>query len=167
MLPSVNKILYATELTDSSISACHYAIYLSKLTGAEIHILNVTEKISPEMLTALESYMMSAEGRKNSEQSRNVVASKKLKQRLDQFWDSQPKEVQGLKKNIASIQVKEAYPAEEILKQCNELGCDMIVMGAHDKGIIHTFLGSVAKSVLRRSRVPVLIVPIPEGSTEF
>lgn len=167
MLPSVKRILYATELTDSSISACHYAIYLAKLTGAEIHILHVTEKISPEMLIALDSYIMSQDGREKVKRSRNEVATDKLKERLDHFWEQQPEDVQKLKDNVASINVYEAYPAEEILKQSAELNCDLIVMGAHDKGVIHTFLGGVAKSVLRRTRIPVLIVPIPEGSTEF
>lgn len=167
MLPSVKRILYATELTDSSISACHYAIYLAKLTGAEIHILHVTERISPEMMVALEGYIMNSEARKKTRQSRNEVATKKLKKRLDKFWKQQEPDVQKLKKKVASVNVYEAYPAEEILKQSSKLNCDMIVMGAHDKGVIHTFLGSVAKSVLRRARIPVLIVPIPEGDTEF
>ena len=33
-------------------------------------------------------------------------------------------------------------------------------MGSHERGMNHTFLGSVAKSVLRRSHVPTLIVPL-------
>ena len=40
--------------------------------------------------------------------------------------------------------------------------CDLIVMGSHERGMSHTFLGSVAKSVLRRSHVPTLIVPLGE-----
>jgi hypothetical protein len=57
---------------------------------------------------------------------------------------------------------QQSYPAESILKRSQELNVDLIVMGAHEKGIMHTFLGSVAKSVLRRSRIPTMIVPLPE-----
>jgi nucleotide-binding universal stress UspA family protein len=39
-------------------------------------------------------------------------------------------------------------------------------MGAHEKGIAHTFLGTVAKRVLRRSRKPVFIIPLPKGKTD-
>ncbi|WP_370298270.1 hypothetical protein [Pontibacterium sp.] len=31
---------------------------------------------------------------------------------------------------------------------------------------MHTFLGSVAKNVLNRSRIPVLIVPLPEKEND-
>jgi nucleotide-binding universal stress UspA family protein len=41
-------------------------------------------------------------------------------------------------------------------------------LGAHGKGILtHTFLGSVPQKVLRRSRRPVLIVPIPKDATDI
>jgi nucleotide-binding universal stress UspA family protein len=41
-------------------------------------------------------------------------------------------------------------------------------MGTHGKGIAaNAFLGSVAKRVLRRSRTPVFIIPLPKGETEL
>ncbi len=48
------------------------------------------------------------------------------------------------------------------LRRSVELGCDLIVLGAHDHGFSHTFLGTVAKRVLRRSKIPTLIVPNPD-----
>lgn len=95
------------------------------------------------------------------------VAQAKLVKRLDNFWDSLPEDIQPYRKNIVSVVVKESYPAKEILQYSKEYECDLIVMGAHDKGVINTFLGSITKSVLRRTRIPVLVVLLPEGSTEF
>ena len=47
------------------------------------------------------------------------------------------------------------------------LDCDAIVMGNHGKGIIsQTFLGSVSKQVLRRTRKPVFIIPLPKNGSE-
>ncbi|GAB6147125.1 hypothetical protein JCM12294_45690 [Desulfocicer niacini] len=40
------------------------------------------------------------------------------------------------------------------------MNADLIVMGTHEKGVSHTFLGTVAKRVLQRSRTPALIVPL-------
>ena len=55
-----------------------------------------------------------------------------------------------------------------ILEKANELECDAIVMGTHGKGIIaNAFLGSVAKQVLRRTRMPVFIIPLPRGETDI
>ena len=66
---------------------------------------------------------------------------------------------------IAAIEVCEGYPEEQILKKAKEFDCDAIIMGANEKGVSNTFLGSVAKRVLRRSRTPVIIVPLPKGET--
>ncbi|MCP4875614.1 MAG: universal stress protein [Gammaproteobacteria bacterium] len=51
---------------------------------------------------------------------------------------------------------------EEILKKADQLNFDLIIMGTHKKGVTHTFLGSVTKSMLHRSRIPTLAVPLPE-----
>jgi nucleotide-binding universal stress UspA family protein len=63
-----------------------------------------------------------------------------------------------------SIETCEGFPAEEILSKADELNCDANIMGTHGKGIIaNTFLGSTAKRVLRRTRKPVFIIPLPKG----
>lgn len=49
-----------------------------------------------------------------------------------------------------------------------DLNCDAIIMGTHGKGIIsHTFFGNTAKRVLRRTRKPVFIIPLPKGETDI
>jgi nucleotide-binding universal stress UspA family protein len=41
-------------------------------------------------------------------------------------------------------------------------------MGTHSKGVIaNTFLGSVAKRVLRRTRKPVFVIPLPQGEVDI
>ena len=66
-----------------------------------------------------------------------------------------------------SIEVCEGFAAERILGMADEFDCDMIIMGTHGKGIIgNTFLGSTAKRVLRRTRKPIYIIPLPKDETE-
>ena len=39
---------------------------------------------------------------------------------------------------------------------------DLIVMGTHGKGLLeNTFVGSMAQRVMRRSRRPIFVVPLP------
>jgi nucleotide-binding universal stress UspA family protein len=53
---------------------------------------------------------------------------------------------------------------DEILNTADREECDVIVLGTHGKGWLkHTFLGSVAGSVLERTRKPVFIIPLPSG----
>ena len=63
---------------------------------------------------------------------------------------------------VSDIIVIVGYPVEEILNAADTDGCDVIVLGTHGKGWLkQTFLGSVARSVLERSRKPVFIIPLP------
>ena len=63
---------------------------------------------------------------------------------------------------IRKIHVYEGDPELEILHMADELGVDMIIMGTHSKKLSqYTFMGSVAKKVLRGGRVPMLLVPPP------
>ena len=79
---------------------------------------------------------------------------------LDIDWERLQEEDRKVRDQIKSVTVCESYPAEQILKSAKEHNCDLVIMGSHERGVTHTFLGSVAKSVLRRSHVPTMIVPL-------
>ena len=50
-------------------------------------------------------------------------------------------------------------PARRILEVAEQSGCDLIVMGCHGHGRLHqALIGSVSDTVLRESRLPVLLV---------
>lgn len=162
MLPEVRMILYCTDLSKSSTVAFEQAVYLAKKTGAKIHILHIVEKLSNDAKITFQTYVMDSNSRRNMFKERLHNAEKKLMERQDSFWGNLHKDDVEVRKQIKSVQVVEAYPAESILKISKELSVDLIVMGAHEKGLFHTFLGSVAKSVLSRSRIPMMIVPLAE-----
>lgn len=162
MLPEIKQILYCTDLSKNASYAFKYAAYLAKQTGAKVHVLHVVEKLSNDARITLQTYVMNAKSRDDFINHRIDHAKELLQHRQDYFWDVLAPTEKGLREKIASIDVVEHYPAETILQKSQQLGVDLIVMGAHEKGIMHTFLGSVAKSVLRRSRIPTMIVPLPE-----
>ncbi|MBN3563104.1 universal stress protein [Aliamphritea spongicola] len=162
MLPKVRKILYSTDLSKSSTAAFEHATYLAKQTGADIHILHVVEKLSSDAKITLQTYVMDSKSRHDLLQERVHNATDKLHARQDNFWNSLHPDEAEVRKQIKSIDIVEAYPAETIIKTSKELDVDLIVMGTHEKGMLHTFLGSVAKKVLSHSRIPMLIVPLAE-----
>jgi len=61
--------------------------------------------------------------------------------------------------NITKI-IEEGVPNETILKVAHSSKADIIVMGTHGRrGLNHLIMGSVAEYVIRRSGIPVMIVP--------
>ena len=161
MVVDIRKILYCTDLSQNAVHAFRYAVQLAKLTGAQIHILHVVEELPADAKLALQAYIMDDDRRREALSDRANQAKQHLQDRLDKFWAEQNEEGRKVSSQIASVDACEAYPAEQILTSAIEYGCDLVVMGAHEKGLSHNFLGSVAKSVLRRSRIPTLIVPLP------
>lgn len=156
----VNKILYSTDLSKGAEEAFKYAAFLAKSTNAEIHILHVVEKLSSEAKMTLETYVMDDSQRKDMLKARKEQAKEKLQQRQDEFWASVPEEDLVVREKVKSLDVIESFPMEAILRKSREISADLIVMGTHEKGFVETFLGSVAKNVLSRSRIPVLVVPL-------
>jgi nucleotide-binding universal stress UspA family protein len=166
MMPEIKKILYATDLSKNAAYAFRYAVYLAKISQAEIVILHVVEKMSNEAQLTFLAYFDKSERLKMSKE-RVEKAIARIRKRLAIFCERELANESCPSPKETTIEVIEGYPAEEILRQLEEQGCDAIVMGTHEKGLSHTFLGSVTKRVLRRSRKPTFVVPLPGGETDF
>jgi nucleotide-binding universal stress UspA family protein len=167
MIPRIRKILYATDLSPNSAYAFQYAINSAIMHDAKIIILHAFESLSPAVRAQMEFYL-SDERRKEIFNERVSHVLDRIKKRLSAFSDKELKDYPKAEGLIESIQVCEGFPADTILEKANELECDAIIMGTHGKGIIaNTFLGSVTKRVLRRTRKPVFIIPLPKGEIDI
>ncbi len=162
MLPKINTILYATDLSKNSSYAFFYAIDMAKKHGAKIIILHAIEPI-PDFA---QSYVaMVGVSRKN--QYEEFI--EKIKNSLQTFCQKAEAQIgTPCLDLISKILTPVGYPPNEILNVADEEQCDLIVMGSHGKGFLaHTFLGSVSSAVLDRTRKPVFIIPLPSGKVDI
>jgi nucleotide-binding universal stress UspA family protein len=162
MIPQIKNILFATDLTENSLYAFYFAADLAQKYDARIIILHCvstlhvhvySEGLTPDLAEGLQ------EGKK--EEKKEDVTD--IEKRLQQFFQNIEPQIGALFIHLVSeVIVKEGDPAEEILETADNKGCDVIVLGAHGKGWLEqTCLGSVASSVLERTRKPVYIIPLP------
>jgi nucleotide-binding universal stress UspA family protein len=160
MIPQIKKILYATDLSKNSSHAFLYAIDMARRRDARIVILHVLERIPPyaEVYTGMTHEM--------EQQNREEVVEE-LKKHLQEFCKRAETQIGSpCVELVSKILVPIGHPPEKILNAADEEGCDVIVLGTHGKGLLaHTFLGSVSKAVLHRTRKPVFIIPLPSEKT--
>lgn len=167
MMPEIKKILYATDLSKNAAHAFRYAVYLAKNIDAVIVILHVVERMTHDAELTLRAYLPEKD-REKIFKDRIDHATVRIKNRIQMFCEKELEKKPQHLARISSIEVCEGYPAEEILRKAETFDCDLILMGTHEKGFTsYTFLGSVAKRVLRRSRKPTFVVPLPEEDTDL
>jgi len=162
MIPKIKNILYATDLSQNSPFVFQYAVDLAEKYDAHIYLLHIMEKaplISQDYL--FKDSSLGKALRAEIEKER-VGAVNRIKKRMEDFCIRNLKARAFLLKRV-KIQVIEGHPASDILGKVDELKPDLLVMGTHSKVFLtHAFLGSVAKKVLDRIKIPVFIIPIPE-----
>jgi nucleotide-binding universal stress UspA family protein len=159
MIPEITRILFATALSDRSASTLRHVVGLAAATGAEIHILHVLPQLSDDAKIALEAFVTDDSLRELTVSRRLEATRQSLSERQDRFWSSLDADTRKVRAQVVSIEVIEGFPAEVILHESERRACDLIVLGTHEQGLSHSFLGEIAKRVLRRSRIPTLIVP--------
>lgn len=164
-MPKIDKILYATDLSRNSAYAFQYATDMAEKHDALICLLHVLEQLPESVKATLENYLTEEQLGKFHDEKEELKET--IRKRLNVFCDNVQKEDPQCVFRVASIDIIEGHPVNEILKHAEKESCDLIVMGTHGKGILtHAFLGSVAEKVLRKSKIPVLVIPIPEDGTE-
>jgi nucleotide-binding universal stress UspA family protein len=167
MIPKINKILYGTDLSKNSAYAFFYAVDMAKKHNASIVILHTIEPI-PQYIyyeggIRIEGMLKKA---KKQEQETDI---EEIKKHLQEFCKKTETQIGSpCVELVSKILVPLGHPVEEILKVADDEGCDAIVLGTHGKGFLRqTFLGSVAGSVLERTRKPVFIIPLPSEKTNI
>jgi len=162
MIPKINKILYATDLSQNSAYAFRYAVNSAEKHDAKIHILHVVEKLSSTAESMVSVYISQEKIHEMRTESMEGLKNR-IQKRLEAFWKRELLDKPEFQERVASIQVVEGDPAAEILRKVDDLKADIVIMGTHGKGLLaHTFLGSVAEKVLHRIKIPVFIIPIPQ-----
>jgi nucleotide-binding universal stress UspA family protein len=156
MVPQIKKILYATDLSKNSAYAFYFAVDLAQKKGATIVIFHAIEPIP----AYVRNYISDVESLK-LDRHQEIVSM--IEKRLQTFCQKVDVQIGSpCVELVSKIIVRVGHPVEEVLSVSDEEKCDMIILGNHGKGFLkQTFLGSVSRSVLDRTRKPVLIIPLP------
>ncbi|BHH84595.1 universal stress protein [Desulforhopalus sp. 52FAK] len=160
----IRRILYATDLTQSAPKVYQYVLYLAQQFDADIICLNVIDKYSDDAYLTIKTYLT----KEMQQEIRQRETQKALDEMARRNRQSFIRQQLGLEDGLCpdqlglSITDKVVYGniEEQILKASVTEDCDLIVMGAHEKPYFN-FTTTLSKRVMKRSKVPVTVVPLP------
>lgn len=162
MFPDIQKILYATDMSENSRYAFGYAVSLASRYGAQIVALHVIEEV-PQQMQAQLADLLGEDRWMELRKSRRAEEERLLIQKIEKFCTETAAADQSCPWTKMDIKVTAGHPVEEIIAESLASDYDVIVMGTHGHGILAgAMMGSTAMRVVRRSHVPVLVVRLPK-----
>jgi nucleotide-binding universal stress UspA family protein len=149
----MKRILVPIDFSKEAEGAARVAARIARRTGSEIYLLHMLElpvnTIDPTELSTIIS------------EPQAIYFMKMAHEKFDKFKKSSF--FQGIKV-IESVQFHYAFKG--IIKESEKFDIDLIVMGSQGaSGLQEMFIGSNTEKVVRRSKVPVLV--IKDGSDDF
>lgn len=160
MLPDVKRIVYASDIEESSRPAFRAATSMAGHYQAQITFLHVIEPLSTSARNMLKT-MMNDESLHEMHQSSLDNLKKKMVERIEGFCAVELDENEKLRDDQIIPRVEEGVADKVILKVADEIKADLIVMGTRTHSSVEKFfLGSTASRVMQRTKRPVLIIPL-------
>jgi nucleotide-binding universal stress UspA family protein len=165
MLPKINKILYATDLSDSAKAALSWAMSIAEQYDAAITLIHVMpdliEEMSGSMGYDLEAHFGVEQLAGFNEEGRSK-AMESVKERIKAVCGTMKDELPSCRVDLNHIIIKAGHPVQEIVAAAVEGNYDLVVLGKHGHGLIDgLLLGSVARGVVQKCPIPVLTIKLP------
>jgi|GEM_PF-1006483 len=159
MTHGLRRILCCVGLRGDCDPVLAQAVGLAQATGAELHVLHAVKSLSDDVLNTLKINIQDRQMLETLMTQRLDQARQELDQHLEAFWSRHPERRAAFGEREVTRSVLEGYPASVITHYATRTGSDMIVMAANKRSFTATYAGKITKGVIKRSRVPVVVVP--------
>ncbi len=158
----IDNILCCVGLRSDSHVVLEQAVRLASATGARLHILHAVKSLDDDVMNTLRVNIRDKQTLQGLIRKRLDDAQQQLDAKLENFFNALGEGGDVLASSVASRDVVEGYPAKVIVQRASNLRSDLIVMASNKRGFTASYVGKVTRGVLKRSQVPVVVVPPPE-----
>jgi len=160
MIPHYKKIIFATDLSAGASTVLRHAVCVARAHQDSIEILHVLPEIDQSVVNMV-SVIMGSDQLANHELAHKDAVAAGLSEKLRAFAREELADHPEDLARIDRIEVLHGPPASTILSEIRNCGADLLLIGTHGKGRLeYTFLGSVAQKIMKRSEIPVQLVPL-------
>lgn len=168
MFKPIKTILFATNLSETCKQAFDFTAILATRFQATIVLLHVLEK----MPMSVEGQLKGMLGAKRWDElmashesdARQILIGKQssdslIRQALNHFCAEAGIDDASCGYHSREIVVSDGEVVEDVLRYAKEYDCDVIILGTREGFISNNVIGSTIKSIMRKSTIPVLVVP--------
>lgn len=160
MTKKISRILCSIGMRGNCDNVFEQGIQLALATDSSLHILHVVKSLAEDVMNTLkvnirDRDVLGSLMEQRIEQSRNQLAAE-----LDAFWERFPALHKAMSDRPVTLTVLEGDPASVITHFASMGKFDMIVMAANKRSYLATYAGRVTKGVIKRAKVPVVVVPV-------
>jgi nucleotide-binding universal stress UspA family protein len=176
MFKDIKTILFTTNLTRNCVPAFDVAVMLALKFQAKIVLLHVLEKIPDYVEGRLagllgqepwEEMLHSHETEVRQQLIGKRSSSKLVRKALEHFCTEAGIDAVSCGHQSREVVIGDGDVVESIIDNSKQHACDLIIMGGHEGYLLTTSIGATIKSVLRKSKLPVLVVPAdPDGDSK-
>lgn len=160
--PQIQRILFATDLSENADRAFAYAVSLADAYNADVTVLHVFGKLPPNtdlLLVSFLGYASADELHKKSE----AQLMGRIKERIARHCDEAAGRTPACRFKLNDVIVETGKASERILHHAHSGAYDALVMGSRGHGLVQEVLiGGTSRKVLRDCRIPVLLVPLAD-----
>jgi nucleotide-binding universal stress UspA family protein len=175
MTAEITNILFTSDLTQGARYVYQYAMDLADKYGARITFLHVQEEMSDNIKGMLGGFL--SEDRleelrsKHAQEAMNTLVGKSkersiLKEGIEIFCEDAKTDMPHCRVETDEVIVVAGHKIDTIIQVAQDKKCDLIVMGAHHRGALaEAMVGGTLRGVIKRSKTPVFLVPVPDHLT--
>jgi nucleotide-binding universal stress UspA family protein len=164
-VPTIQRILLATDLSPSARYAALHACSLGNQYQARVTLMHVipdaVDLLSSEAGVDLADFIDDNQWHVFHEKSIDE-ARRRMVRRIKEISGKVAQQIPDCALSEDNIRVGIGDPAKEIVAAAQRGHYDLIIMGSHGHGKLEeTMIGSVTHAVIHQSRIPVLVVRLP------
>jgi nucleotide-binding universal stress UspA family protein len=168
MFKPIRTILFATNLSENCRAAFDFAASMATRYQATLVLLHVLEKM-PEYIEGrlkglLGEHQWQELSESHADNARQVLIGKKsssklIREALEKFCVDAGIEDASCGFHSREIVIADGEIVEEVIDQSKKYEADLIILGTRDGFLSDNRIGQTIKSILRSSKIPVMVVP--------
>jgi ACR3 family arsenite transporter len=165
IVPDIKKILYVTDLSETSRYAVRYACSVGNQYQAEVTMLHVVPDMLEEFSSEAGIDLTDRFSKKWNEFNAKSIdmAKETIRTRIQETSNQISKEIPFCPLSEGNLLVEAGNPVKHIVSVAEKGNFDLVIMGTHGHGKLDgAIVGSVAAGVIARCLKPVLVVRLPK-----